>query len=51
MKQGDISVKKIVELRAKKYSYLKDNNDKDNKAKGTKNPANIRLDEDVLKTS
>ena len=27
----------FVGLRAKIYSYLKDNNDEDNKAKGTKN--------------
>ena len=29
-------MKELVRLRAKKYSYLKDNNDKDKKAKGTK---------------
>ena len=28
---------KFVGLRAKLYSYLKDNNDEDEKAKGTKN--------------
>ena len=30
-------MKKFVGLRAKLYSYLKDNNDEDEKAKGTKN--------------
>ena len=29
-------MKKFVGLKAKTYSYLKDNNDEDNKAKGTK---------------
>ena len=29
-------MKKFVGLRAKTYSYLKDNNDEDKKAKGTK---------------
>ena len=29
-------MKKFVGLRAKLYSYLKDNNDEDKKAKGTK---------------
>ena len=30
-------MKKFVGLRAETYSYLKDNNDKDKKGKGTKN--------------
>ena len=30
-------MKKFVGLRAKLYSYLRDNNDEDKKAKGTKN--------------
>ena len=30
-------MKKSVGLRAKLYSYLRDNNDEDKKAKGTKN--------------
>ena len=30
-------MKKFVGLRAKLYSYLKDNNDEDEKTKGTKN--------------
>ena len=29
-------MKEFVKLRAKRYSYLKDNNDEDKKAKGTK---------------
>ena len=29
-------MKEFVKLRAKTYSYLKDNNDEDKKAKGTK---------------
>ena len=33
---GGQIMKKIVGLRAKTYSYLKDNNDEDKKAKGTK---------------
>ena len=33
---GGQIMKKFVGLRAKTYSYLKDNNDKDKKAKGTK---------------
>ena len=32
---GEI-MKDFVGLRAKRYSYLKDNNDEDNKAKGSK---------------
>ena len=32
-------MKKFVRLRAKTYSYLKDNNDEDKKPKGTKKPA------------
>ena len=32
----DKSWKKLIGLRAKRYSYLKDNNDEDKKAKGTK---------------
>ena len=34
---GGQIMKKFVGLRAKLYSYLKDNNDEDKKAKGTKN--------------
>ena len=33
---GGQIMKKFVGLRAKAYSYLKDNNDEDKKAKGTK---------------
>ena len=33
---GGQITKKIVGLRAKTYSYLKDNNDEDKKRKGTK---------------
>ena len=33
---GGQIMKEFVGLRAKAYSYLKDNNDKDKKAKGTK---------------
>ena len=33
---GGPIMKELIELRAKTYSYLKDNNNKDKKAKGTK---------------
>ena len=35
-KLGGQIMKKIVELRSKACSYLKDNNEEDEKAKGTK---------------
>ena len=35
-KLGEQIMKEFVGLRAKTYSYLKDNNDEDKKAKGTK---------------
>ena len=35
-KLGGEIMKEFVGLRAKTYSYLKDNNDEDEKAKGTK---------------
>ena len=34
---GGQIIKEFVRLRAKTYSYLKDNNNEDRKAKGTKN--------------
>ena len=34
---GGQVMKEFVRLRTKTYSYLKDNNDEDKKAKGTKN--------------
>ena len=33
---GRQSIKEFVQLRAKTYSYLKDNNEEDKKAKGTR---------------
>ena len=36
-KLGGQIIKKFGRLRAKTYSYLKDNNNEDRKAKGTKN--------------
>ena len=36
-KLGGQIIKKFVRLRAKTYSYLKDNNNEDRNAKGTKN--------------
>ena len=36
---GGQTMKEFVRLRSKTYSYLKDNNDEDKKAKGTKKRA------------
>ena len=45
-------MKKIVGLRAKTYTYLKENNDEDKKAKGTKTcvikkPLNLKIKKTV----
>ena len=47
-------MKKIVGLRAKTYTYLKENNDEDKKAKGTKTcvikkPLNLKIKKTVQK--